>query len=470
MNITEQQFRTALQRIQNKTITLELLNYNFQTVDELSGVGISGSISIDANADIRRSGSVELVVTDSSFDVQSGGRIWLDKFIRVWVGIDSLTTGEVVNTNCGLFIIDAPSYKYNATTNTLSLSLLDLTAKLTGIRNGYLPGIPTVLSADESIRQAMIATLELGGFTKYSITEFPSPGTIPNDLEFGQGATLWDLITALRDIYPSYECFFDTDGTFICQPIPTGLDAPVLIDDSLWSAIVIDENMSVDFQNVKNSIEVYGRTHEPTYFSAETTVSGSAITLNIEAVTEYTENVIYGFTLTDNTGIASPTLQINSLGSYPVQNDDGSAASITAESGEVYYCVQFKGTYWYWLGHLQAYGIAQDTNPDSPFYINGTVGVIHLPLFDGEYANCLTDDLAQQRAQYELYMHTKMENTITLSCVAVPWIDVNILVNYTSQRDNVTNPYIIKSVSFGLGESDTMSITMARFYEDYPGL
>ena len=123
---------------------MELLNYNFQTVDELSGVGISGSITIDANADIRRTGTIELVVTDSSFEVQSGGRVWLDKYIRVWIGVESLTTGEVVNTNCGLFIIDAPSYSYNATTNTLSLSLLDLVAKLTGIRNGYLKGLTTV--------------------------------------------------------------------------------------------------------------------------------------------------------------------------------------------------------------------------------------------------------------------------------------------------------------------------------------
>lgn len=449
---------------------MELLNYNFQTVDELSGVGISGSITIDANADIRRTGTIELVVTDSSFEVQSGGRVWLDKYIRVWIGVESLTTGEVVNTNCGLFIIDAPSYSYNATTNTLSLSLLDLVAKLTGIRNGYLKGLTTVLYADENIREAMISTLALGGFTKYSITEFPEPGTIPNDLEFGQGATLWDLITALRDLYPSYECFFDTDGTFVCQKIPTGVDAPVLIDDSLWAKIVIDENMSVNFQNVKNSIEVYGRTHEPAYFSAETALSGTAITLNIEGVTEYTEDMIYGFTLTDNTGVTSPTLKINELTAYPVQNDDGSAATIEAEEGEVYYCVQFKGTYWYWLGHLQAYAFVQDTNPDSPFYINGPVGIIHLPLFDGEYSNCLTDDLAYQRAQYELYMHTNMENTISLNCVVVPWIDVNILVEYTSRRDNETNQYIIKSVTFGLGESDTMSVSMARFYPDYPGL
>ena len=73
LNITEQQYRTALQSIQSRYIWLELLNYNFQTVDELSGVAISGSITIDANADVRRTGSIELVVKDSTFEVQTGG-------------------------------------------------------------------------------------------------------------------------------------------------------------------------------------------------------------------------------------------------------------------------------------------------------------------------------------------------------------------------------------------------------------
>ena len=57
LNITEQQYRTVMQSIQSRYIWLELLNYNFQTVDELSGVAVGGSITIDANADVRRTGS-----------------------------------------------------------------------------------------------------------------------------------------------------------------------------------------------------------------------------------------------------------------------------------------------------------------------------------------------------------------------------------------------------------------------------
>ena len=466
-NITSTQFQTSLQNIQSRYIRLELLNYQFQTVDSIEGVCTSGSISIDANSDIRRTGSIVLVVTDSSFEVDSGGKVWLDKYIRVWVGTASLITGDIEYTNCGIFIIDAPSYQFNLSTNTLTLSLLDLMAKLTGTRNGYLPGVPVVLSAGENIRQAIIDTLALGGFTKYVVEEAPSPGTIPNDLEFSQGATVYDLLAGLRDIYPSYEIFFDVDGVFYYKPIPTGENDPIYIDDTLWSNIVMEENIDVDFQNVKNVIEVYGRTHNPAHFSTATTVSGTTIQLTINDVTEYTEDMIYGFTLTDNPGYAGYSLQINSLAAYPILMSDGTtAAKISAESGEIYYCVQFKGTYWNYLGHLQAYGYAEDDNPQSPFYINGTVGKIRLPLYGGEYENCFSDDLAQQRAERELWLHTNMNNTIQLNCVPVYWLDVNILCTHASRGSNIVYPYIIKSINFGFGTNDTMTVNMIRFYSE----
>lgn len=470
LNITEQQYRTALQGIQSRYVWLELLNYNFQTVDELSGVAVSGSITIDANADVRRTGSIELVVKDSTFEVQSGGKIWLDKYIRVWVGIASLYTGEIERVNCGLYIIDAPSYNYNTNTNTLTLSLLDLMAKLTGVRNGYLKGIPTVIKAGESIRKAIIDTLALGGFTQYVIDEPPSPGTVPNDLEFNQGSTIYDVLSGLRDIYPNYEMYFDTDGVFYYKPIPTGYNEPISADDSLFNHIVISEDLTTDFQNVKNSIEVYGRTHEPAHYSTATSVSGATISLTIADVSAYTEDLIYGFTLTDNTGIANPSLKINSLASYPIKNDDGTSATIQAEAGEVYYCVQFKGDHWRWLGHLQAYGFAEDLNEHSPFYVGGTVGKIRLPLYDGEYANCITDDLAQQRAEYELWKHTNLNNSLTLSIIPVYWLDVNILVEYTLKRNNVKNQYLVKSINLGLSPTDTATIKMIQYYPDTPSI
>lgn len=481
INITSTNFNTSRQSIQQRYIRIELLNYDFQTVDVIDGRCTTGNITIDANADIRRTGNVTLVIDNSSFNVESGGQIWLDKYLRVWVGTYSLISHTIDYVNCGLFIIDAPSYNYDPATNSLSLSLLDLMAKLTGVRNGYLPGVPVVLKAGESIRGALIETLALGGFTRY-IIDNPPKDTIPNDLEFGQGATVYDLLSGLRDIYPNYEIFFDVDGVFWYQPIPTGEgDSTTYVDDTLWNKIVMSEKIDVDFQNVKNVIEVYGRTHDPEAYATQVRVQENGtkilLTINDPSFTsgDIPMNVIFGFEIPANTALEQPSMQINESGSYipyKIFDTSDNMIVIPAQDSAVYYCAYLATpsgsatAQVIWLGHLQAYGYAEDNNPQSPFYVESTVGRIRLPLYGGEYENCYSDDLAQQRAEYELWLHTNMNNTLTLTCTPVPWLDVNVLVGYTSKRTEEYNEYLIKTISYGLAPSSSMTLTLMKFYAE----
>ena len=469
INISASELNVVKQRIQNKYAKVELLNYKMQVVDSLTGI-LNGSTSVDANSDMRRSATIKIVITDSSFEVEAGGKIFLDKLIRLYLGTFSIAENEIIYTKIGTFVIDAPSYEYDVTNNSVQLSLLDLMCKLTGVRNGYLPGVQSFIPAGTNIRTAMISTLALGGFTKYICAEAPSPGVTPMDLTFSQGSTVYTILSALRDIYPNYEIYFDVDGVFHYDKIPSGTNEPVQIDDTLWKHIVISEKVDVDYQNVKNYIEVWGRTHDPSYFPTNVTRNGSNITLEIAEVEGYSDGIIYGFTLPAHSNISSPKIQINQLGYKNAQLDNGSAATIYAENGETYYCVQYVADTdtFRWLGHLQAYAEAKDTNPNSPFYINGSVGIIRLPLYGGDYENCLTDDLALQRAKYELYLHTNINDNITLTCAPVPWLDVNILVDYTLQRNGEKHQYLIKSFSYGFDIDDTMTVTMSRYYPDYP--
>ena len=60
---------------------INLLNFEFQTVDEISGDVVGGSVTIDANSDIRRTCTLQLVAVGSKYNIRPGSRIWL-KFIR----------------------------------------------------------------------------------------------------------------------------------------------------------------------------------------------------------------------------------------------------------------------------------------------------------------------------------------------------------------------------------------------------
>lgn len=478
INVGQDDYNILSQQIITKYIKLEILNFQYNVVDEISGNLTAMSVNIDSGSDLRRSCNLTFVVTDASFDVKAGNKIWLDKFCRPWVGYENIYTGKIQWYNQGIYLINAPSWRYNATTHELSLAGLDLASKLTGLRNGELEGIPTKIPSGSSVREAMIAAIELAGFTKYTISECKDVDgniiAVPNDIEIAQGGTVWNIVTQLRDILPRYETFFDVDGVFIYQPIPTGSGDPVIIDDTIWTNLLIDESINNDFESVKNYIEIYGRTLDPSYFSTNTTYSGSTLSLTVaDYPAALTDNTIVGFT-TSSTGDISATgsisLKMNSLAAS-VLYEYGTNNPVTTLDNDTYYVVYYNQG-WYLMGHQQPVGIAYDDNPDSPFYVNGSIGRIRHVLYGGEYENITSDKLALERAKYELWKRTRLQDSITLTSIPNPWLDVNILISHAIRGKSQENAaqYIIKSISTDYGIEGTQSINAITYYPLYPDI
>ena len=459
-NITGVMYNDAKKNIRDLRVKINVLNFNMQTVDEITGVVLDGNINVDATADIRRTCSLSLVVKDSTLELQPGGRIWVDKYFQVL--IDYLNKGDWINM--GIYLVDAPSWSYDPGNSTLSLQGLDLMSKLTGQRNGYLEGIPTIIPQDSSIRDSMISTLvDLGGFNNYVIEDNPQP--VPYEIKIDQGGTVYDVLSELRDITPNYEMFFDVDGVFHYQKIPSGQNEASYIQDDMWKQIVLSESTSVDFGEVKNVVEVYGMSHDPSHYG-EATVDGNTYNVTMAGVDSLTKGLIYGFKAPSI--VENPMLKINSLPAYPLVNEDGTTAVIP--QANKFYVVQYKGEEnFLFLGYQQPYAIAKDENPDSPFYIN-TIGEIRQVFYGDEYENIWSNDLAQQRANYELWLHTRLNDSISLSVVPLYWLDVNILVDYTRVNTTETNQYIIKSIDTSLSPDGSQTINMVRYYPLYPDI
>ena len=471
LNITQNDYNIIKQRATERYIKVNLLDFQYRVVDEISGVMTGCTISCDADSDLRRNCNVSLVVNNSSFDIQPGGKIYLDRYIQVYVGLKNIFTQEIQWYNQGIYLIDAPTGEYNASNNALSFSGLDLMSKLTGARNGQLEGIPTIIKQGENVRSAIISALALGGFTKYIISECKNTdGTIqavPYDIEIDQGGYVFDILTALRDILPQYQIYFDVDGVFHYELIPSGDDDPVLITDDIWDSVLIGENIVTDFANVKNYIEVYGRTHDPSYYPSEITVSGAVVTMTIAKLTKLNEYDIIGFT--PNSAVTGNVqLSVNSFGAKDLVDSNGS--HITSLQNNVYYVAQYtKEGKWLFLGHQQAKAIWKDDNPDSPFYVNGPVGRIRQVLYGGDYDNIMSDELALERAKIEIYWKCRLNDSLTLDTIPIPWLDVNIVVSHATKGNTTQNRYIIKSYSVDYGSvNSTMSISMISFYPYYP--
>ena len=471
LNITQNDYNIIKQRINERYIKINILDFQYRTVDQIDGNMLSCSIKCDADSDLRRSCSVSLVVRDNSFDIQSGGKIWLDKYIQVYIGLKNIYTQEIQWYNQGIYLIDAPTWQYNATNNTLSFSGLDLMSKLTGSRNGQLQGMPTVIKQGESVREAIIATLALGGFTKYVVSECAnrdgSIQAVPYDIEIDQGGYVYDILTKLRDILPQYQIYFDADGVFHYDLIPTGEDEPVVLTDDVWDNILIGEDISTDFASVKNYVEVYGYTHDSEYYPSAISVSGATISMTIAALETLNEYDVIGFT-TPTAVSGNIKLSVNSFGAKNLVNSSG--ASITSLDANTYYVASYQanGT-WLFLGHQQAQATWSDTNPESPFYVNSSVGIIRQVLCGGEYENIQSDELALERAKLEIYWKCRLNDSITLNVVPIPWLDVNIVVSHAPKDEVEEKRYIIKSYSVDYGSVEaTMNVSMISYYGYYP--
>lgn len=169
-NYTQEDIDLIYQNKLNLYIKIDLLNENFQIIENLQGELIDGNYVVDAESDIRRNIDLTLFVKDSSFLIGQDTKIWIDKYIRIKIGIKNFRTGNIVYYNIGTYLFNDMNYSYNSTTKTLTIQCVDLMAKFTGLRSGQVRGLQTIIYEGSDIRQAIIDTVSIEGkYPKYRI-------------------------------------------------------------------------------------------------------------------------------------------------------------------------------------------------------------------------------------------------------------------------------------------------------------
>lgn len=578
--ITAAQVNTAKQTMRNITVRIDVLNYDYSIGGSLSGNVIDGNVSINSNSDIRRTLSISTVVTNQvNIDVNS--TTWFDKYIQVYVGIDEQASGETAWTNMGVYIINQPTYSYDAETFTLSFEAVDLMGLLTGLRKGNLLE-EYFIPQGSNVKEVMTAVMTENGFERYVISEClnvdGSIQEVPYDMNFDLGSTWYNILDTLRQILPQYQIYFDVDGVFHYELLPLTNEEPVRVDDTLWHENVLNESINIDFQSVKNKIKVYGATHDASFYPAETTYDSGIITFDIAELTDddLYDYAMVGFFFENAVGSQNVNMQIR------LKSGDalGKARSVVRSNGtfvhsfaaDTYYTVMYQeaSDNWLLLGHYQAVGEWQEDNPESPFYVgntdmthwakniqmiveggyvtpyiwvdglptpvddgtkigfkilgnrknlaanltgfylngvqkeigvegtsqtaiiysegdtyyielypNGnwywmgetdpqsTFGVVPLVLYGGDYENIMTDELAVERARWEIYQRCRLNDAITIESVPIYWLDVGWKVEYTPLGGTVTNQYMVDSVHVNLAHNGTQSISLSRFFPYY---
>lgn len=564
INITEQQYSIVKQPYRDLYCKVDLLNYQFQVVDEISGVVISDSWTISATSDIRRTGTL-IIAPDNSdaYKIQAGSKIFLDKYIQVYIGIKDNTTNEIIYNNMGIYLINNPTHTFDSTTNQITLQLVDLMAKLTGLRNGYLTGYEYQLKEGQNVREIIIAVLAEVGFYNYNIEiDEEDYQTIQFDMSIDGTGTLYDILKTINDNqYVNYQMYFDVNGVFHFNRIPMDYQDTVMVDDDIWKYTYISHEVTTDYESLKNDIVVLGKVHTASKYCNSIDYNDNIFSTSNTAIKREKDHIKISFTTPSDMTATVPNNQyyfnLNGYGNRPIKTALGNlnfslkpntyyvlklqnlyrwTATVTGNAGVTTYTLHssntdFVGnpselvgcyisqtakslneavsqgvriiscdgrnlttnvtingssnlsraivyiykndtskTYWQFMGEYQPRAEVKEENPQSPFYVNGTVGNIRIVLSGGEYDNISTSELALQRAQYELYTRCRLNDSLSLTCVPIYWLDVNWLIAIKLPTEDSVKYFVTKEITISNGVTATQTVQMASFYNFYPTL
>lgn len=413
MIITQDMINASLLPIRILHVKVELLNSNYAVINSLTGISMDGSINTVINTNNRRTGSLNMIVTDNTLYPQQGSNVWFGNMLRLWVGIDYL--GNTVWMNQGIYLVKDVDFKYTNSGNTASFNLLDLMANLDGTLSGQLTNQTQILAQSTSINTAIQTTLtSLARINVNTILVNGSQALVPYNLIQQPNSTIYALIKQLNDLYMGYEFFFDESGYFVLQKIPDMKSDPITFDFTGVNISSVYEN-KMEFSLVKNAIYIWGRVDD----------AGNQIQWVYR-------NTFQKTTYTDMTLI---TTQVNGDICYVTNND---------------LSYMWNGTAWTVL----------DFNVNPKYNITN-IGQRTAVITD---TNIYTNDQARLRSQYELWLNNNFGQTVTLTCVPLYFLSVNTKVHLNLSSRNIVGDYRITKISSPLKVDQEMQIELVQIF------
>lgn len=462
ITISSEELSLVKQNNQRRYVKIQVLNRSWQSIGIIQGRLISCNVSIDGSSDVQRTASISmetesdfLEVPFASLSIDLQRDMPANYYIKLWGGIEDNNTLRVYWYPQGVFIVGQSGYSFDPKTRTLNLSLVDLMVDLNGERGGELHAYTSIVKNQQRIDDVMKNVMQLVGIDSYSIepitvlrdisNTFDSNASekdymIPYDMNFSAGVTAYEILSKLVGLYPYYEMGFDVNGVFFVRKERLEQDDSYAILDAVNIAdLVITEDTTLDWNYIRNHIEVWGK--DGLYYGeADDNTAGSPF--------QVSSTPLRRLVIKDNEeGIDTNTICDRYI------NDDKQKELLTQQAKLEEEIVK----------------LSQIKNPTASEQQE-------LALAKGKLSSCKEEqqrnvsisgnDLAKQWAERKLYDRTRLQDSVTIKTVLMPFLnDVNFKISYRSQVDKMIRPYVVKSIEHDFA-GGTTTLNMIRFYND----
>lgn len=281
--MTQQQYLVLKQPTRKLKIRIDLIDKNESVISSLEGIATDGGVSLDSDSTYRRSSNLSLILNKENNLLPSpSSKIWFNRRVAIYVGLHSYLD-ETIWFNLGRFVVQNARATDSGAEKSLSLQLVDYMHLL----QNPLTHETRIQNKGITVNQALKSCL-MESLTKVSLDNVQVDGsnlTLPYNIEKPHGTNIYEMIKEISEIYMNYEFYFDENGYFILSEIKNRKQDPVVWDFTDIN-VEIDISNSFNFDNVKNSVWVWGRKDEygvQTYtnmrnrFSRDTTISRDSI-------------------------------------------------------------------------------------------------------------------------------------------------------------------------------------------------
>ena len=419
MYVSQDMYNALVKSTRNINVLVEILNSTtYAVLNQLQGIAISGDVNFDSTSNYRRTSNLKLAITKTSnlWPSDASSNIWFDKVIRLQIGVGFKP--NIQWYNLGIFAVKTGTFNYSLSEKTASFDLLDPMSLLDGTLNGKLSNEIKIIAQSTDVTTAIIATVS--NLPKINISNIQVSGSnalIPFDIIQPPNSTIYDLVNTLTNLYMSYEYFFDEQGYFIVQKIKDLINDPVSFNFSQTPIKLITKNSAIlDFSNVRNSVTVWGKQN------------------------------------TD--GTIATWVYRNRYSRVDITNRDLIVGMV---KGDICFISDLSKSYM-WNGSSW---VLLNFNVVSTFNMETIGEKIHV------YSNdtIFTNDQAQLRCEFELYLTSNFAEKISFSCLPIYYLSANQKIYIeVIQEPNINGYYRITSSSLPMTPNGEQTINAVKLF------